>query len=188
MLVRATRSRGSQLAAMFGFILPPLEKDRPVNFYYIDGHTVAAETPQVKGEKVTGWGLGYRKLVVTFEAERPKVYQDYDGFARHLVTEKENAGWCMKTDAGEWNFEPKDTVLDRICDVFGIPARERAPVAGQIAGNPYLLVNEPYQPEFLPGRQMNKFGRNSPSSGRTVDAIRITTRFSSMSDRDSMQP
>ena len=29
---------------------------------------------------------------------------------------------------------------------------------GQIAGNPYALVNEPFQPEFPGGRTWNKFG------------------------------
>lgn len=154
----ANLQQATQLAAMFGFTLPPLENDRPVNFKYIDCHTILAETAQVKGETVVGWGLGYRKLALTFEAERPKVFQDYDSVARHLVTEKENAGWCMKTESGEWNFEPKDTVMDRVCDKFGIPSRDRAPIAGQIAATPYMLVNEPYQPEFLPGRKMNKFG------------------------------
>jgi hypothetical protein len=153
-----TLEQATQLAAMFGFALPPLENARPVNFKYVDSNTIAAETVQVKGETVMGWGLAYRKLIVTFEAERPKVFLDYDSVARHLVTEKENAGWCMRTEAGAWNFEPKDTVLDRVCDKLGILARDRAPVAGKIAADPYTLVNEPYQPEFLPGKRMNKFG------------------------------
>ena len=163
-----TLEQAKRLAAMFGFTLPPLENDRPVNFKYVDSHTIAAETAQVKGETVTEWGLGYCKLVVTFEAERPQVYDDYSSVARHLVADKENAGWCMKTDFGEWHFEPKDTVLDRVCDKFGIAPCERAPVAGKLAANPYILVNEPYQPEFLPGKRMNRFGAQlavSPTEG-----------------------
>ena len=55
-------AQAKQLAAMFGFELPPLESDRAINFHYADAHTIAAETVQVKGEKVNGWGIGYRKL------------------------------------------------------------------------------------------------------------------------------
>ncbi|HEY4761932.1 MAG TPA: primase-helicase family protein [Thermoguttaceae bacterium] len=150
--------QATKLAEMFGYKLPPLANDRPINFKYADGHTILAETVQVKGETIKDWGIGYRKLATTFEAECQPTRNDYDSVARHVVTEKENAGWFMRTDDGEWNCENKDTVLDRVCDEFDIKPKMRPYIAGRIAATPYLLVNEPYSPEFLPGRKMNKFG------------------------------
>jgi len=153
-----TLEQASHFAQLFGFALPSLANDRPINFKYVDGHTIAAETAQVKGEVVTGWGLGYRKLVVTFEAEQRLIKHDYDSVARHVVAEKGNAGWFLKTNSGDWNCEPKDTVGNRVCAKFGISPKMLPFVMGEIAANPYLLVNEPYMAEFLPGRKMNKFG------------------------------
>ena len=87
----------------------------------------------------------------------PAVKHDYDSVARHVVAEKGNAGWFLKTNSGEWNCEPKDTVGNRVCDKFGISPKMLPYVMGEIAARPYLLVNDPYRPEFLPGRKMNKF-------------------------------
>ena len=156
-----TVAKATQLAALFGFELPPLPNDRAVNFKYLDAHTIAAETTQLRGEVANGWGLGWRKLVVTFAVEpQPVAEHNYDTKARHVITpERENAGWLLHAEGGgAWHFEPKDTAIDGVCYKFGIPSKERAAVAGQIASNPYTLVNEPFQAEFLPGRKWNKFG------------------------------
>ena len=78
---------------------------------------------------------------------------------RHVVTaEKENAGYLMRADNGEWLFEPKGTAEDRLAYRFGLSSAEIKDAMGQIAGNPYVLVNEPFQPEFPGGRTWNKFG------------------------------
>jgi hypothetical protein len=155
-----TLAQAAQLAALFGFDLPQLQNERPITFKHMDSHTICAETAQIKGETILGWGLGFRKLVVTFDVEpNPEDEHDYDVVGRHVVTvEKENAGWLMRTDDKEWIFDAKDTVIDRVCDYFDIPSRQRSNVAGRIASRPYRLVSEPYQPEFLPDRQWNKFG------------------------------
>ncbi len=96
-----SHAQAKKLAAMSGFDLPALESDRAITLHYADAHTIAAETIQVKGEKVNGWGLGYRKLAVTFEVEplrRPE--QDYDSEVHHVVTaEKENAGHLIAPTA-----------------------------------------------------------------------------------------
>jgi len=156
-----TLEQAKRLAQLFNFELPPLQTDRAVNFRHTDPRTIIAETTQIKGETVTGWALAYRKLVVTFPTERRIVKhgQEYDSFARHLITtERRNGGWVYKTTEGAWVWDTKDTVFDRLGNKFGIPSKNRSFVMGGIASNPYTLVNEPLQPEFLPGRRMNQFG------------------------------
>ena len=154
------QSQATQLAAMFGFQLPPLASDRAVTFHYADAHTIVAETDQVKGEIVNGWGLGYRRLAVSFEVEPPQLPDhDYYSEVRHVVTaERENAGYLMRSDNNEWLFEPKGTAEDRLAHRFGLSSGGIKDAMGQIAGNPYVLVNEPFQPEFPGGRTWNKFG------------------------------
>lgn len=165
-----TLAAAVRLAKMFGYDLPQLQSDRPVNFKHEDAHTLVAETAQVSGEAVKGWGIGYRKLRISFEVEPiPPVKHDYDSVARHAVTtEKENAGWLMRTEDGNWNFEPKDTVKDRLCQSFGLSRTDATYAMGKVAANPYVLVNDPFQPEFLPDRCWNKFGAQlslSPTYG-----------------------
>jgi hypothetical protein len=153
-------TKAKELARMFGFDLPPLNPERPVTFHYLNAQTIAAETRQLNGETPAGWGIAYRKLLVTFDVEPPAAPQhDFDSVARHVVTaERENAGWLMRADDGIWNWEPKDTVKDRVAEQFGISRSDLTQAMGKIAGSPYRLVNEPFQPEFLPGRRWNKFG------------------------------
>ena len=155
-----TFAKAKQLAAMFGFTLPELTSERPITFHYENARTIVAETAQVSGERVMGWGIGYRKLIVSFEVEPAAEEQhDYDSAARHIITaERADAGWLMRTDDGNWSWEPKDTVKDRIGEQFGVVSRELHNAMGKISGSPYKLVNEPFQPEFLAGRQWNKFG------------------------------
>ena len=109
-----TLEQATRLAQLFNYTLPPLPNDRSINFEYADGHTIVAETAQVKGEVANGWATGYRKLAVTFEAERQITRHDYDSVARHVVAEKGNAGWFLRTNGGDWNCEPKDTVGHRV--------------------------------------------------------------------------
>ena len=87
-----------QLASMFGYDLPELNPDRPITFHYENAHTLVAEAAQVKGERVMGWGIGYRKLILNFDVEPATEEQhDFDAVARHVITiEREDAGWLMR--------------------------------------------------------------------------------------------
>lgn len=155
-----THAQAKQFATMFDFSLPPLGSDRAINFRYQDAHTIMAETASVKGEKADGWGMGYRTLIVTFAVEAPPIPEhDFDSVVRHIITsEKENAGFVMRSDDGEWIFEPKGTVEDRLARRFDLSSKDMRKAMGSIVGRPYVLVNEPFQPEFYAGRRWNKFG------------------------------
>jgi len=149
-----------RFAGLFGYDLPPLGNDRPINFRHDNAHTIVAETDQVKGEIVSGWGIDYRKLMVTFETEpAPELQNNYDSVGRHVVTtDRENAGYLMRTSAGAWNWEPKDTVKEVLAATYNLNDKELTRAIATVAANPYTLVNEPFQPEFLAGRKWNKFG------------------------------
>jgi hypothetical protein len=149
-----------RFASLFNYNLPPLANDRPVNFRHENAHTIIAETEQVKGEIVKGWGIDYRKLMLTFETEpAPESQDNFDCTARHVVTtERENAGYLMRSTAGAWNWEPKDTVEDLLAAKYNLNPQALTRAIATVAANPYTLVNQPFQPEFLAGRKWNKFG------------------------------
>ena len=153
-----TFAQAEQLAAMFGFKLPAIS-DRPINFKN-EGATIVVEAPQANGDVPNGWALGYRKLTLAFPTEPlPVAEHDIDSVVRHVVTpERENSGWLLRDSDGNFNFEPKDTCRDALAHYFGLKDAELKAAMGKIAANPYLLVNEPFAPEFLPGRRWNKFG------------------------------
>ena len=98
--------------------------------------------------------------MVTFETEpAPESQNNFDCAARHVVTtERENAGYLMRTSAGAWNWEPKDTVKDLLAAKYNLNPQELTRAIATVAANPYTLVNQPFQPEFLAGRKWNKFG------------------------------
>lgn len=155
-----TQRQAKQLAKMFGFELPDLPSDRHVNFKYRDANTLIAETQQRKGETPDGWAVGYRRLELAIPVDSSGGdTNDLDSVVRHIVTtDKENAGWLMKAEDGNWIAEPKENCRDRIADRFDLKGPALAGAMGWLAANPYLLVNEPFAPEFLPGRRWNKFG------------------------------
>jgi hypothetical protein len=154
-----TVTQAEQLAAMFGFKLPPLLSHRPINFKHGDATTIIVEAQQLRGESPLGWAVGHRKLTCSFAIEAPPTEQhDLDDFARHVVTsEHEDAGWLLKTSDG-WNSEAKGNVADALVSRFAYTKPELSAALGKLVENPYTLVNEPFQPEFLPGRRWNKFG------------------------------
>lgn len=154
-----TVEQAAELAKHFDFELPGLQTKQPIVFRQLDPHMIVAETAKTDGVIAEGWGLGYRKYEVAFPVESlDDDLANYDATARHLVTtEKADAGWMTKTPQG-WTFEPKSTALDVAQKKHGFGNNERNRVAGEIAANPWMIVNEPFGPEFLPGRQLNRFG------------------------------
>lgn len=154
-----TVKQAEQLAGMFGFKLPAIPSDRPINFKYGDSATIIVESQQLRGESLPGWAVGYRKLSCSFPVEAPPDEQhDLDNFARHVVTsEREDAGWLLNAGDG-WNVESKGNVADALVSRFGFTKPELSAALGKLVENPYVLVNEPFQPQFLPGRRWNRFG------------------------------
>ena len=153
--------QASRLAGMFRFVLPPLPTDLAVNFKYADSHTIVAETPQQKGETVKGWGIGWRKLpVVSFEVEPTQCEEsELDRLVRYVVTpEREAVGFLTKTDDGDFLATPASIAEDRLGHCLQLSISAVSDAMGTIVGKPYTLVNDPFQPEFLPGRKWNKFG------------------------------
>jgi hypothetical protein len=154
-----TYEQAKRLAAMFGFDLPAIS-DRPINFRQQDPTTVVVEAASKKDESFPGWGQAYRKHALSFPVEAPPLitFGDLDGVARHVITSAhEDAGWLLRArDA--WSFEARQNVKDLLTAQFSFKALEAAAAMGTLAADPYILVNEPLQPEFLDGRQWNKFG------------------------------
>ena len=83
---------------------------------------------------------------------------DFDDLTRHLVTESGgDYGWMLNS-AGEWRSETKDNCKSALLSL-GLKSGEVNIVLGNVVLNPWVLVNKPFEPEYLGDRRWN---RNSP--------------------------
>lgn len=70
---------------------------------------------------------------------------------RAITTDKESAQWCINTD-GEWI----GTKASEVAYVLASHLVKPAMVMGMMREEPYHLVFEPYQEEYMPGRRWNR--------------------------------
>ena len=152
-------AQATALAKLLGFDLPPIP-ERTLNFKYCDANTIKVECDREKKETHKGWGLAYRKLACSFKINVSLTDElSFDSEARHLVnTEHADAGWLLHDDDDGWNYESKSTVKDRLQYKFDLSSNDGSKAIGQVAGQPYVIVNEPFAGDFLPGRKLNWYG------------------------------
>lgn len=81
-----------------------------------------------------------------------RLFTSIDNFARHLVCQNKDAGWCIKTDKG-WITETKENTSSFLL-AKGI---KDIPMAlGQLVENPWEIVTLPFSPEYPGNREWNK--------------------------------
>lgn len=81
---------------------------------------------------------------------------NYDDVVRHIVTqnEGEDYGWVLKTD-GSWRVEPLKHVQIAL-KAHGLSGKEAEGVLGGSVNKPWMIVNEPFQPEYPGDRAWNR--------------------------------
>lgn len=155
----STFGQAQQVASMFGAELHAMS-NRYFTFKYLRADTVVVEADYQKGDSPLGWAKGYRKWSVAFQVEpQPRVTRDVSNTLRHLVTpDRVNAGFVVQDSSGSWNWEPIAICSAILCDKHGLSKTEATEAIGAVAQEPFVLVNEPYEAEFLDGRRWNKHG------------------------------
>jgi hypothetical protein len=177
----ATLAQAKQAAEWLGFQLPHID-ERTVNFTLKHGGVIA-ECERSGKESPRGWGVVGRKLKrhfdLTIDDDAP------DDLVRHLVTNNdEDAGFILRRDDGSWGRENKSGCAD----VLHSRGEDDPPkVIGRAIRSPWTLVNEPFQPRYLPGRKINLYGAQLIPKG---DASKPTPHFDSIRDHcgDSLTP
>lgn len=79
---------------------------------------------------------------------------NYDDFIRHIVTEKSDEGWAIKTER-EWRIEPLAHVKLAL-QAIGHTHKEVAEILGSSVVKCWRLVNKPFQSEYPGDREWNR--------------------------------
>ena len=149
----STFAAATAAAKLFGVNLPELS-ERSVNFIF-KGSGVTIEADRRGKESPEGWGTKGRKLSAYHEIDAPPADSEHDNVVRHIVSpSREDAGWIVRRDDGEWGFESKDNIFDAL--VSHGHGEDIPGIFGSCVRKPWTLVNEPFGAEFLSGRRWNR--------------------------------
>jgi hypothetical protein len=79
----------------------------------------------------------------------------YDDLVRHVVTEAgDDYGWTIRSD-GQWRNEPLIHVRTAL-EALGLSSKEAKTVLGGGVMRAWIMVNQPFQPEYTGDRQWNR--------------------------------
>lgn len=170
-----TFAQAKEAAAYFRIDLPALDEEKPVDFILKNG-TLTIEADK-KGKIIPeGWAAKGRRLkFYTNIDEAIPEEGDYDTYIRHLSSPtNEDAGWALKRKDNSWGLEGQGTLKNVLLN-RGLDTNLAFATLGGCAENPWWIVNEPFQGEFLSGRRWNRNGKRLivPEKGEhpTYDSI-----------------
>ncbi len=146
------------LGAEFDVDLPD---DRPISFKrHKDGRLIINADAMESDTQVKGWRKDKKKWtkIIHSEIEKGSDYevQEYSNMVRHLLTNDIDAGWSYRVEAG-WVTESQRNIQLALSSL-GLMPNEVNKVLGDGVNLPWLLVNEPFQPEYIGDRRWNKDG------------------------------
>lgn len=127
-------------------------------------------------EKFAGWLPAKNKWTRVVRPKEPPPSEhevtNHDDVIRHLVdTSRTDCGWVMKS-CGSWKVEPIGHVSLGL-KALGLEREEISVVEGASVLNPWTLVNQPFQPEYVGDRCWNR------------DAVQI--RFPPTVEKDNLR-
>ena len=103
---------------------------------------------------------------------------DCDGLVRALITPAgENAGFMLRSDSGTWDRQTMTNARMRL-QSLGMAKNEAESILGMAVGKRWILVNVPFQLEFLGGRRWNL---NAAAALAVSRASPVATAASSLS-------
>lgn len=93
---------------------------------------------------------------------------NHDEVVRHMITHQDSdAGWVINAN-GKWNTEPQSNIALALKGL-GYPTKDAQVLQGRAVLEPWMLVNEPFQPEYPGGRTWNRSSARlkfTPSFGK----------------------
>lgn len=120
---------------------------------------------KIKGEKedkearVEGWHYdrGWYERLINVKVIPPSEFEteNLDDVIRHLVSESnQDMGWAVKSNQA-WHVEPLSHIKPAL-QSMGMKPNEANVVIGASIFKPWIMVNRPFQPEYLGDRQWNR--------------------------------
>ncbi len=171
-----TVKQAKEAAALFKINLPDLDEEKPVDFTFKSGILIIEADRKGKTPPPPGWGTKGRRLRYAQEIEEAMVDEgDYDSYLRHLTSPtNEDAGWALKRKDNTWGIENQGTLKNVLLNK-GLATDMAWAVLGGCAEEPWNLVNEPFEAEFLSGRRWNRHGKRlikpEPGEHPTYDTV-----------------
>ena len=123
------------------------------------GRLVVEITHESNDPGLPGWIAKPKTFSRMFEAKmsdpkEPEILT-YDDVVRHLVAESgDDHGWVVKSER-DWNREPLEHVKSYLAASGYIP-KETQQILGMNIMQCWVIVNRPFEEEFLPNRQWNR--------------------------------
>lgn len=128
-------------------------------------YKIVCMIPTVQGDigtEMQGWANErghYRRIFNNPRAgiaDEQVALADYDDMVRHIISENgEDLGWVVSTEDGTWRHEPVNHVK-LLMTARSIGKKDIEIILGQAISNAWVVVNQPFQPEYPGDRQWNR--------------------------------
>lgn len=150
--------RDAMLLIGLSFTYPMQFKDRQVALK-IKGSKLIAKIDVLSEDdkKITGFLKDKKKWIkVLVYRQEAEDIPSQDSLVRHVIAQKAEAGWFINI-GGDWVQENKSNVISVLqADGVGIKTAEVNQIIGKTILDPWTLVNQPFNEEYLSGRRWNK--------------------------------
>ncbi len=110
-----------------------------------------------------GWFLDSKKKEVSYTykndvlttLDESEDTADVDGMLRHLISQGQDAGWCLNNAHG-WIFEPIANIKLALAGAMGFSIKQLMQMLGSSVIDAWELTNRPFQAEYPGARVWNK--------------------------------
>jgi hypothetical protein len=121
--------------------------------------SIKHEAHDVPDDNLGSWLIkkGYWQKIFSSKAPAKEEVEvgNYDDLVRHLITiGGENAGWVIKAHS-KWIAEPLVHVKNFL-QGSGLNHKETTELVGSCISRPWVIVNQPFQDEYLSDRRWNR--------------------------------
>lgn len=141
----------------FDFSLPPLLNHRACSFLYKKEQIIIrADRGSTDPDILNGWRKSGRtwEKVLSYHKETPDIAAPDDKL-RHVVQNSESEGFYYLTAAKQWVKTSKGNIIDAL-KADGLGQGEIQIKLGKAIDEPWTIVCEPFEPEYVGGRKWNR--------------------------------
>ncbi len=154
------------------FTYPAYFAERQVNVKIKSGRLILKVEHAAEDPKTEGWLKEKKKWikVLVYKEEHEEV-STQDTAVRHVISEGVEAGWYINIH-NNWVYESKSNVVNVLKSLMiGFSTLEIEQMMGKSILDPWALVSEPFQDEYLGNRKWNKNAPQlsvKPSQGKVI--------------------
>ncbi len=139
------------------FIYPDQFKERQVNIKVKGNKLIVMVEAEKQDNKYTGFLREKNRWVkVLIYKEEYEEVSSQDTLVRHVISQKSEAGWYVSINQ-DWVYENKSNVVSvLVSTMIGFKRTEIEQMVGKSILDPWILVNRPFEDEYLGERKWNR--------------------------------